>query len=53
MLKQFNAESGYAEMDALAPDLVDEILDHAMIDDDVVLAEIEPWDFPDDEDDPE
>jgi hypothetical protein len=53
MLKQLSAESGYTEMDAFAPGVIDEMLDQASIDDDIALADLDPWDYPPDEDDPE
>ena len=53
MLKPFNAESSYTEMDAFAPGVIDEMLNQAEIEDEIALADIEPWDFPADEDDPE
>ncbi len=53
MLKQFNAESGYTEMDAFAPGIIDEVIDQAGFEEDIVLADLDPWDFPRDDDDPE
>jgi hypothetical protein len=53
MRKQFNADSGYADMDAFAPAVIDEIVDQAGVDEDIALGDLEPWEFPQDEDDPE
>lgn len=53
MLKQFNADSGYTGVDAFAPGVLDEMIDQAGLDEEIALADLEPWDFPRDEDDPE
>lgn len=53
MLKMLNNESSYAEMDAFGPGIIGEILNQADIQDDVILGEMEPWNFPEAEDDPE
>jgi hypothetical protein len=53
MLKMLNNESSYAEMETFAPGIIGEMLNQADIQDDVILGESEPWDFPETEDDPE
>jgi hypothetical protein len=53
MLKLLNVDTAYVEMQAFAPGVIDQALDHADIEDDIALADIDPWEFPDDEDDPE
>ena len=53
MLNMLNNESSFMEMEAFAPSVIGEMLSQADLEDDVILGEIEPWDFPDAEDDPE
>ena len=53
MLRMLDNESSFMEMEAFAPGVIGEMLSQAEIEDDMILGEIDPWDFPESEDDPE